>query len=113
MTLDELQALFASGKRCRFVFFWSHEPRRPGSLGAECFEIVVRGNLAKFGQHAPLREYLAGTRARVLAEASPTDRVWGIGLEAADPRAQDPRQWRGLNLLGFALMAVRDKLAAR
>ena len=77
------------------------------------FEIVVRGNLAKFGQHPPLRDFLLGTGAQVLVEASPVDPVWGIGLAADDPRAQDPMHWQGLNLLGFALMAVRETLAAR
>ena len=73
--------------------------------------IVVRGNLAKFGQHAALREFLLGTGERVLVEASPRDRIWGIGLAKDDPRAGDPRQWHGLNLLGFALMEVRSRLA--
>ena len=54
---------------------------------------------------------LLGTRARVLVEASPLDRVWGIGLGAADERAQQPEHWRGLNLLGFALMEARERLA--
>jgi ribA/ribD-fused uncharacterized protein len=75
------------------------------------FELVVTGNTAKFGQDQALREYLLGTRARVLVEASPVDRVWGIGLDAADDRARQPRQWPGLNLLGFALMEARDRLA--
>jgi len=43
-------------------------------------------------------------------EASPLDLVWGIGLAAADERAQDPQRWRGLNLLGFALMEARERL---
>ncbi|MGN6746782.1 NADAR domain-containing protein, partial [Neisseria sp. P0024.S002] len=43
-------------------------------------------------------------------EASPVDAIWGIGLAQDDPRAQNPLQWRGLNLLGFALMKVRDEL---
>ncbi|WP_236573341.1 NADAR domain-containing protein [Nocardia caishijiensis] len=43
-------------------------------------------------------------------EASPLDRVWGIGLSAQDERAVDPRRWRGLNLLGFAVMRARDEL---
>ena len=78
-------------------------------------DIVVRGNRAKFEQHLPLRDFLLGTGDLVLGdlvlvEASPVDPVWGIGLAAGDPRAQDPMQWQGLNLLGFALMAVRDAL---
>ena len=75
-------------------------------------EIVVEGNLAKFDQNPALRSYLLGTGARVLVEASPQDRVWGIGLAAADPRAADPATWRGLNLLGEALMEVRSRLSA-
>ncbi|OLT32016.1 hypothetical protein BJF79_36575 [Actinomadura sp. CNU-125] len=73
--------------------------------------IVVRGNAAKFAQHPDLRTFLAGTGERVLAEASPRDRIWGIGLTADDPRAERPDAWRGRNLLGQALMAVRSSLA--
>jgi hypothetical protein len=47
---------------------------------------------------------------RILVEASPVDRVWGIGLAADDPRAADPAQWQGHNLLDFALMHARDQL---
>jgi hypothetical protein len=79
---------------------------------AGCFDIVVCGNLAKFGQSAELRAYLAGTGDQVLVEASPLDRIWGVGLAADDPRAQNPQQWRGMNLLGFALMKVRAMLRA-
>ncbi|MGW4214858.1 NADAR family protein [Lentzea sp. NPDC004789] len=75
-------------------------------------EIVVAGNLAKFGQDPALRSYLLGTGSRVLVEASPLDRVWGIGLTADDPRATDPSSWQGLNLLGEALMEVRSRLSA-
>ncbi|NMO54034.1 NADAR family protein [Actinoplanes sp. TBRC 11911] len=74
------------------------------------FGIVVAGNMAKFGRHEDLRVFLPGTRRRVLVEASPVDRIWGIGLGRDDPAAGDPRRWRGLNLLGFALMRVRDAL---
>ncbi|SEQ87616.1 hypothetical protein SAMN05216481_11865 [Streptomyces radiopugnans] len=48
----------------------------------------------------------------MLVEASPLDRIWGIGLAADDERASDPARWRGLNLLGFALMAARERLVA-
>ena len=75
------------------------------------WELVVEGNAAKFGQDAALRAYLLATGARVLVEASPVDRVWGIGLAADDERAADPARWQGLNLLGFALMEARARLA--
>lgn len=78
----------------------------------ERYGLVVEGGVHKFGAHPELRGFLIGTRGRVLVEASPADRVWGIGLAADDERAADPRSWRGLNLLGFALMEVRRRLAA-
>jgi ribA/ribD-fused uncharacterized protein len=74
------------------------------------FEVVVAGNLAKFGQHPDLGKFLLDTGDRVLVEASPQDRIWGIGLAADDDRATVPEQWLGLNLLGFALMEVRHRL---
>jgi ribA/ribD-fused uncharacterized protein len=76
-------------------------------------ELVVTGNLAKFSQHADLREFLLGTGDRVIVEASPRDPIWGIGLAANDQRAMSPEQWPGLNLLGFALMEVRHRLQAQ
>ncbi|CAL9545029.1 hypothetical protein SUDANB37_04335 [Streptomyces sp. enrichment culture] len=78
----------------------------------ERYGIVVAGNRHKFAQHAELRHFLLGTGERVLVEASPLDRIWGIGLAADDERAQDPARWRGLNLLGFALMDAREELRA-
>jgi hypothetical protein len=69
-----------------------------------------RGNLAKFGQNPELWRFLLDTVDQVLVEASPEDRIWGIGLAQDDPRAADPTRWRGLNLLGFVLMEVRDAL---
>ena len=76
------------------------------------FELVVAGNLAKFGQSDHLRGILESTGEQLLVEASPTDRIWGIGLRAADPRAADPRTWQGRNLLGFALVRARALLRA-
>jgi len=75
------------------------------------FETVVTGNVAKFSEHPELKAVLIATGEDVLVEAAPRDLVWGIGLGAANPRAVDPRAWRGLNLLGFALMQVRARLA--
>lgn len=76
-------------------------------------EAIVRaGNHAKFTQDAALYEQLLATRGTTLVEASPYDRIWGIGLGASDPRAQDPSKWRGQNLLGRILTALRDDLIA-
>ena len=72
--------------------------------------IVTRANEAKFDQNKDLRDYLLGTGDRILVEASPLDRVWGIGLAADDPRAEQVTSWRGQNLLGFALMTTRTTL---
>lgn len=73
-------------------------------------DIVVRGNVEKFRQNPEMGAFLRATGDRVLVEASPVDRVWGVGLAADDPRCEDPRQWRGENLLGFALMEARRRL---
>ncbi|MEU8888926.1 NADAR family protein [Streptomyces sp. NPDC048442] len=76
------------------------------------YDIVVTGNTHKFTQHPSLGAYLLGTGSRVLVEASPLDRIWGIGLAADDPRASSPAEWRGQNLLGFALTETRSHLTA-
>ncbi len=77
---------------------------------AACYEIVKRGNEAKFSQNPELWEFLRKTKNRILVEASPRDRIWGIGMGRDDPDAQCPLKWRGTNLLGFALTEVRDAL---
>lgn len=74
------------------------------------FDIVVCGNVEKFQQNPELEQFLLNTGARVLVEASPLDQVWGVGLAADDPRIEDPGQWNGENLLGFALMETRRRL---
>lgn len=76
----------------------------------ERFGIVVEGSVHKFSSDPALRDFLRGTGSRVLVEASPLDRVWGVGLAADDPRVEDPEKWRGPNLLGFALMEARSRL---
>ncbi len=78
---------------------------------AERRAIVVEGNRHKFRRYPELAAFLGGTGAAVLVEASPYDRIWGIGLRRDDPRAVDPARWQGQNLLGFALMDVRAGLS--
>lgn len=72
--------------------------------------IVMTGNYYKFAQIPELRHYLLGTGDALLVEASPFDTIWGIGLGENDRNVNEPKAWKGRNLLGFALMEVRDEL---
>ncbi len=80
------------------------------SWTAHRFEIVVRGNEAKFRQHKALRDFIEATGDAVLVEASPRDTIWGIGLSRDRAELVSPREWKRFNLLGFALMAVRESI---
>ena len=98
------------------------EPREQKRLGrhvrlfdpelwrSECEHIVLKGNLAKFSQNEEMRLALIQTGDRRLAEASPHDSLWGIGLSARDPRASSPDSWCGQNLLGQAFGNAREIL---
>ncbi|WP_372370442.1 NADAR family protein [Candidatus Uabimicrobium sp. HlEnr_7] len=74
------------------------------------FSIVVEGCQAKFSQNEDFKRCLLQTGAKILVEASPYDRIWGIGMSAKEDKVYDPNNWKGLNLLGFALMQVRSNL---
>ena len=99
-------------------------PRKIKALGREVkgfdgkkwdgvkFEVVVRGNMAKFSQNQALLSFLLGTGDAMLVEASPKDCIWGVGLKESDRDILDPAKWKGENLLGKALMEVRSKLGA-
>jgi len=75
-----------------------------------CIGIVYKGNLAKFTQNEDLKAELLNTGNKVLVEASPIDFIWGIELGEKDPKAENPAEWRGTNLLGFTLMLVRNEI---
>ena len=72
--------------------------------------VVYEGLLAKFSQNSELWEQLKKTGNTVLAECAVKDRIWGIGLSMRDPDRLDRAKWQGQNLLGYALMMVREKL---
>lgn len=74
------------------------------------FRLVTEGNYHKFSQHPELKTFLLNTGDRVLVEASPVDNIWGIGLAANTHGIENPSTWKGDNLLGYALMTVRDIL---
>lgn len=71
-------------------------------------QAVVDGSIGKFGNNPKLKEFLLSTGDRILVEASPYDKVWGIGMGPYDPLILDPKNWKGENLLGQALMVARD-----
>ncbi|KAF3313785.1 hypothetical protein TWF173_005617 [Orbilia oligospora] len=72
------------------------------------YKIVVQGNYYKFTQNEKLKAMLLETGNKELVEASPRDRIWGVGYGAVN--APKSRQKWGLNLLGKALMDVREKI---
>lgn len=79
--------------------------------------IVYQGNLLKFSFNEHLKEKLLNTGNKVLIETSPFDAVYGIGLDYYGRNLNKQQfdlfnvdDWKGSNLLGFALMQVRDEL---
>lgn len=70
--------------------------------------VVIDGCLLKFRQHPNLKQQLLDTMERELVEASPFDRIWGIGFTAEE--ADTRRSGWGQNLLGKCLIEVRKRL---
>lgn len=73
-------------------------------------QVVLDGCRAKFTQYPSLAQFLLDSGDTLLVEASPYDKIWGVGLAANDPRIQDPAKWPGLNLLGKVLTTLRNEL---
>ena len=74
------------------------------------YSVMKKGNLEKYRQNPDLLKKLLDTEDAILAEASPKDRIWGIGMEADEAATTDPKEWPGKNLLGKVLMEVREQL---
>lgn len=72
--------------------------------------LVYEGLLAKFTQNEELKAQLKSTGDAILAECAVKDRIWGIGLSMKDPDRLDVKKWHGTNLLGYALMIVRERV---
>lgn len=176
--IHDLCKAYQQGQKLKFIFFWSHQSKKKGSIDQCCFsqwfdssfivddicyktaehwmmaekarlfnekemynniinadspalakklgrdienfndktwdenkfEIVVKGNYYKFNQNSELKKYLINANNRIIAEASPIDKIWGIGLSKDDINIENPLYWKGQNLLGFAIMKVRDIL---
>ncbi len=74
------------------------------------YSIVLNANYYKFSQNKQMRDYLLSTGNKILVEASPVDKIWGVGLAEDDERINNIYHWKGQNLLGFALMEVREEI---
>ena len=72
--------------------------------------LVYEGLLAKFEQNEDLKAQLKSTGDAILAECAVKDRIWGISLSMKDPDRLDVKKWHGTNLLGYALMIVRERV---
>ena len=72
--------------------------------------VVYEGLKAKFSQNAELKAKLVDTGEAILAECAVRDQIWGIGLSMRDSNRLDRSKWKGKNLLGYALMMVREQL---
>lgn len=119
--MEQKAALFGD-EEIRQQILECRDPRQIQALGRKVrgfdqtlwdkakYSIVLNGNWCKFSQSRDLKEFLLSTGDSVLVEASPYDAIWGIRVSADSPDAQNPLKWRGQNLLGFALMEVRDEL---
>lgn len=74
-------------------------------------QFVYTGNMAKFLQNKDLCNALMQLTCDKFVECSPTDKIWGIGLDIKDPRCVDPTQWQGTNWLGEVITDVRNSLS--
>lgn len=116
--------IFGDDRRLKAIL-QAWEPKEHKSLGRSVsdfdpeiwedisVDVVVSGSISRFGSNSAILSELLATGDRVLVEGSPYDRVWGVGLKFDDPKIEDPRNWRGRNLLGVALVEARDELRRR
>jgi ribA/ribD-fused uncharacterized protein len=116
------KALLFNDKEAFEKILSATHPREIKSLGREVkyfdsnawdkvkYSIVLNGNFYKFTQNEVMMKILISTGNKILVESSPSDKIWGIGLAENDKNIYDPNYWKGENLLGFALMEVREEI---
>lgn len=78
----------------------------------KALEIVYEGNLEKFSQNENLMNILLSTKGRTIVEASPYDKIWGIGLSEENTESSSSMNWQGTNLLGIILTELRQEFLA-
>lgn len=87
-------------------------PFNPALWDKKSTSYVRQASLAKFRQNAGLRSELLKHAGKRFVEASPYDKIWGVGLRETDDRILEPSNWQGRNLLGEVLTIVANELAA-
>lgn len=119
--MAEKARLFSDKKACDLIMK-TFDPSTQKKLGRQikgfdvqvwekvAKDIVYKGNKAKFTQNPNLKQALLNTKGTTLVEASPYDRIWGIGLAESDPRCKHRTEWQGLNWLGEVLTKLREEL---
>ena len=121
--MAEKARLFHDGKACDAIL-QAESPKEVKQIGRTVknfdesqwrksrMSVVIKGSFAKFSypKNNALKDFLIGTHGKILVEASPVDKTWGIGLAQGHPDVRFPSKWQGKNLLGFALMFVREVL---
>ena len=119
--MAEKARLFGDEDICRQILE-TNNPKKQKALGRKVkdfnpilwdkhkFSIVYLGNYEKFTQSVELKNTLLNTGDTTLVEASPLDKIWGIGLAEEDIKASNRHEWKGENLLGKVLDAVRARI---
>jgi ribA/ribD-fused uncharacterized protein len=119
------KALYFGDKNTAEKIMLTSHPKDQKQLGREvkgfekfkwdkvCLGIVYEGNLAKFLQNPDLKKELLATTDRLLVEASPVDFIWGIGMHEKDKGVEDPLNWQGTNLLGWAITLVKKEILSQ
>lgn len=118
----EKKALIFNDLETRQKIMDSKDPKEIKALGRQIknfdpkiwdkikLTIVINGNYAKFSCNKELWKLINETGDKILVEASPYDKIWGVGLAEEDDRILDESNWQGENLLGKALMTARTSL---
>lgn len=132
-SIDEIKAIIEkarqlqneTGKRSRNILVRildAETPKKAKELGrdvrffnkekweAVVKKILIKGNSLKFEQNEDLLKVFLSFKTQRFVEASPFDRIYGIGMRDSDPRASDPARWLGENILGDAFTELRDML---
>ena len=86
-------------------------PFDPKTWDSISYDVVKTANRAKFEQNPDLMKMLLDTGDSIIAEASPNDKIWGIGMNAETAAKTDSADWTGKNKLGKILMELRDEFA--